>query len=100
MFTMSHKHFLAIVGCAGLFAFGVPSAAAAAATATTTFQVTATVQATCLISANSLAFGTYTGAQVQASTTISVTCTSTTPYNVGLDPGTATGASVSARKMG
>src|SRR5262249_56597254 len=31
--------------------------------------------------------------------TITVTCTNTSPYNVGLDPGTATGATVTTRKM-
>jgi spore coat protein U-like protein len=70
-----------------------------AATATTTFSVTATVQATCLISANTLAFGTYTGVQIAATTTVQVTCTNTTPYNVGLNPGTSTGATVTTRKM-
>lgn len=76
-----------------------PSQPAAAATASTTFQVTATVQATCLISANPLAFGTYTGTQADATSTLSVTCTNTTPYNVGLDAGTATGATVTTRRM-
>jgi spore coat protein U-like protein len=70
-----------------------------AATATTTFSVTATVQATCLISANPLAFGTYTGVLINATTTLQVTCTNTTPYNVGLNAGTATGATVTTRKM-
>ncbi len=89
---------LAGLGLAGLLAVA-PPAGAAAATATTTFQVTATVQATCVIAANTLAFGTYTGAQTDATTTISVTCTNSTPYNVGLDPGTAPGATVTTRKM-
>jgi spore coat protein U-like protein len=88
---------LAGLGLAGLLA--VAPAPAGAATTTTTFQVTATVQATCLISATNLAFGTYTGAQTDATSTISVTCTSSTPYNVGLDPGTATGATVTTRRM-
>ena len=70
-----------------------------AATATTTFSVTATVQATCLISANALSFGTYTGVQIASTTTLQVTCTNTTPYNVGLNAGTATGATVTTRKM-
>jgi spore coat protein U domain-containing protein, fimbrial subunit CupE1/2/3/6 len=77
----------------------LPIGPAFAATATTTFQVTATVQATCLISATNLAFGTYTGVQVAQTSTISVTCTNTTPYNVGLNPGTASGATVTTRKM-
>jgi len=61
-----------------------------ATTATTTFNVTATVQATCLISANNLGFGTYSGTVINLSTTLSVTCTNSTPYNVGLNAGTAT----------
>ena len=70
-----------------------------AATATTTFQVTATVQATCLISATNLSFGTYSGAVANSTSTITVTCTNTTPYNVGLNAGTAPGATVTTRKM-
>jgi len=70
-----------------------------AATATTTFQVTATVQATCLISATNLNFGTYTGVLVSSTSTITVTCTNTSPYNVGLNAGTAPGATVTTRKM-
>jgi spore coat protein U-like protein len=70
-----------------------------AATVTTTFGVTATVQATCLVSATSLAFGTYTGAVATSTSAVSVTCTNTTPYNVGLSAGLATGATVTARKM-
>ena len=74
-------------------------ASAFAATATTTFSVTATVQATCLVSANTLAFGTYSGVQLDGTTTVGVTCTNTTPYTVGLDAGTFTGATVTTRRM-
>jgi spore coat protein U-like protein len=73
--------------------------ASATTTVTTTFGVSATVQSTCLISATALAFGTYTGAVDNATSTVSVTCTNTTPYNVALNPGTATGATVTTRKM-
>ncbi|MBD3828781.1 MAG: spore coat U domain-containing protein [Stenotrophomonas sp.] len=73
--------------------------AAQAATATTTFQVTATVLATCQVSATPLAFGNYAGSQTDATSTISVTCTNGTAYNVGLDAGTADGATVTTRKM-
>lgn len=72
---------------------------ASAATTTGTFSVTATVQAMCLISTNPLAFGTYTGAQIDATSTLIITCTNTTPYNVGLNAGTAAGATVTTRKM-
>jgi spore coat protein U-like protein len=83
----------------GWCAISMSAMPAGAATATSTFQVTATVPATCLISATNLAFGSYKGVAATATSTITVTCTNTTPYNVGLDPGTATGATVSSRKM-
>jgi len=80
----------------GIAAAAVP---ALASTATTTFNVTATVQATCLISASNLGFGTYTGSAIATTTTLSVTCTNGTTYNVGLNAGTSAGATVSARAM-
>src|SRR4051812_15554934 len=46
-----------------------------------------------------LAFGNYTMSQVDASTTLSVTCTNTTPYTIALDAGTFSGATTSTRKM-
>ena len=70
-----------------------------AATAPATFAVTATVQATCLISASPLAFGVYTGVAIAINTTITVTCTNTTAYDVGLDPGTYAAATVTTRRM-
>ena len=70
------------------------------ATATTTFAVSATVPATCIVSATPMAFGSYTGVLINTVTsTITVTCTNTTPYNVGLSAGLATGATVTTRKM-
>ena len=93
------KLVLVAVGLLGLLVPGNLLSPAIAATATTTFTVTATVQATCLISATSLAFGTYTGVQVDATSTITVTCTNTTPWNIGLNAGTAPGATVTTRQM-
>lgn len=89
----------AILAAVGVLALGFNPTVASAATASTTFQVTATVQSTCLISAAPLAFGTYTGVVNSTSSNLTVTCTSTTPYNVGLDAGTASGATVSNRSM-
>jgi len=66
---------------------------------TTSFSLTATIQASCSISANALTFGNYSGALVETNTTLSVTCTDTTPYNVGLNAGIATGATVTNRMM-
>lgn len=83
----------------GCLILGLASSSAFAATNTATIGVSATVQATCLISASPLAFGDYTGLVLGSSTTVSVTCTNTTPYNVGLDTGLGTGATITVRKM-
>jgi spore coat protein U-like protein len=80
----------------GLFALAQP---ALAATSTTTFAVTATVVATCGVTATPLAFGNYTGVVDPATSTVSVTCTNTTPYTIGLNAGAATGATVANRSM-
>src|SRR6478672_3237808 len=73
-----------------------------AATATSTFTVQVSITATCLInSASTLNFGTQgvLAANVDQTSTIQVTCTNTTPYNIGLNAGTGTGATVAVRKM-
>jgi len=67
--------------------------------ATTQFTVTAVIQATCLIGASALAFGNYSGVLKNVNSTITVTCTNTTAYNIGLNAGTATGATVTNRSM-
>jgi spore coat protein U-like protein len=96
--SFSMKSALPVVAL-GFLALGLATQPAVAATVTTTFGITATVQATCLVSATSLAFGTYTGAVATSTSAVSVTCTNTTPYNVGLSAGLATGATVAARQM-
>jgi spore coat protein U-like protein len=68
-------------------------------TATQSFNVSVTVLSGCTITATTLAFGNYTGSLINSTSTVSVTCTNTTPYNVGLNAGTATGATVTTRKM-
>ncbi len=82
-----------------LGALALAPTAANAATATNTFAVSATIQATCLVSASPMSFGTYTGTQTDSTSTVSVTCTNTTTYNVGLNAGLATGATVTTRSM-
>jgi len=72
------------------------------ATTTTTFTVQITITASCTInSASTLNFGSQgvLSANVDQTSTIQVQCTNTTPYNIGLDAGTGTGATVAARKM-
>ena len=60
-------------------------------TVTTDFQVTATVADSCLVSATNLNFGTYDPATaLDCTSTITVTCTAKTPYEIGLDAGSGT----------
>jgi spore coat protein U-like protein len=75
---------------------------AQAATTTTTFTVQIAIGASCVInSATALNFGSQAGltANIDQTSTIQVQCSNTTPYNIGLDAGTATGATVTTRKM-
>lgn len=69
------------------------------ATATSTFNTTATVVATCAISATNVAFGSYSTAQLDATGSISITCTNGTTYTVALDAGVGASATLAARKM-
>jgi spore coat protein U-like protein len=68
-------------------------------TATTHFTVTATITANSSISATKLSFGIYRGALINSTSTITVNCTTLAPFNIGLNAGTATGATVTTRKM-
>lgn len=70
-----------------------------AATATAPIAVSASVVATCVISATALGFGNYTGVVNNATSTVTVQCTNTTPYTVALNAGTSSGSTVTARKM-
>ena len=86
-----------------IIAFIVPilsltAGSALAGQATTNFAVTATVVATCGVSATPLAFGDYTGStNVDQTSTISVTCTTGTDYTVALNDGN--NASGGVRRM-
>jgi spore coat protein U-like protein len=79
---------------------------ALAATASNTFQVTATVISACTVSGATLNFGSSidplaTATPLDASSTLSVVCTNTTPYTVALDAGQNAGgaANFGARAM-
>jgi spore coat protein U-like protein len=75
--------------------------AALAGTATTTLGVSLTINAGCNVASSPVGFPAQTvlASAVNQSGSISVTCTNTTPYNVGLDKGAGSGASVSNRLM-
>lgn len=73
-----------------------------AATATTTFQVDATVIGSCNVSATNLAFGNYdtlSATPTDATSSVTVQCSLSTAYDIGLDEGTGTGATVAVRKL-
>jgi spore coat protein U-like protein len=82
-----------------LLALGLTSTPAFAGTLTTTLNVTASVVTACSISGGTLAFGTYTGAEIDQTATLTVICTSQGPYSIGLSKGLGNGASTSNRWM-
>jgi spore coat protein U-like protein len=70
-------------------------------TKTTTFNATATVPTTCSIATTDLNFGTAGTLTVNTdgSTTLQPTCTSGTPYNIGLNGGLSGATNPTQRKM-
>jgi spore coat protein U-like protein len=73
-----------------------------AGTDTDSFEVTATVLASCEVTASDLAFGNYdpvAASHLDGDTQLSVTCTNGTTYNVGLSLGDGAGASMATRRM-
>jgi spore coat protein U-like protein len=67
--------------------------------ATMSFTVTVTLQASCVVSATNISFGSagLLTSNIDATGTISVTCTSTTPYQIALGYGNGIGAGGGAR---
>lgn len=72
-----------------------------AATATDDLDVTLTVEATCSVVANPLDFGTRSvfTANIDAATTLDVTCSDGTAYDIGLDAGDGASATTTTRKL-
>jgi spore coat protein U-like protein len=70
-------------------------------TTTTTFNTSASVAAQCNVSAANLSFGAVNplSSQIDATTPLTVHCTKNSPYTVGLDAGTTTGATIAQRMM-
>ena len=101
--TLSKIKTLALSASTAAFLFGaIANEASATTTVTTSIAVSASVLSSCGVTALPLAFGTYTPTQATnttAQTTVVVTCTNGTPYNVGLNAGTGTGATVATRKL-
>lgn len=86
---MLKKVALAAALCAALY-----SNAASALTQTATIGVSATISGTCTISATALAFGSLvtTSSNTDVNSTVTVNCSNTLPYTVGIDDGAFAGA--------
>ena len=88
--------------CLAAWALLIPIGYASATTTTSTFQSQVTIVASCtILNAANLDFGSngILTANVDQTNSIQVQCTSSTPYDIGLDAGTASGATVTTRKM-
>jgi spore coat protein U-like protein len=73
-----------------------------AAVATTSFLVSAVVVSDCLVLATPLVFGSFlpsAGSNLDANASLTVTCAMGSAYNVGLDVGTGSGATINTRRM-
>lgn len=93
MKNFKHTKLYGLLLTASIGLFGIVGMAQAG-TASSTFQVTATITPVCQInSAGNIAFASYDPVNVNSSTaasstgTIQVTCTKSTPANIGLDQG-------------
>ncbi len=84
-----------------LFAAAALPQPALAGSATTTLGVSLTINAGCNVSSTSVAFPAQSvlASGVNQTGTVVVTCTNTTPYNVELDQGAGSGATVTNRLM-
>jgi len=90
---------LPVFAVAAVLSAGNGDTPALAATDTATLTVTASVAAVCNVQSATLAFGTYdpAAANLDATTTINLTCTPGTTYDIGLDGGGS--GNVAARQM-
>lgn len=79
-------------------AAGIASAASAGS-ATANLGISANVVATCTIGTSPVAFGTYSGVQVDATGTVTANCITGTAWTIGLGAGTGIGATTSNRSM-
>ena len=88
-------------GYGSVFTGATPSCATQPFLNTRTFTVSATVVSSCTVTTTTLNFGatTFFTSNLDATNTVSVTCTATTPYHVRLDGGLNGGTPAIPRKM-
>lgn len=84
----------------GALAMAMMASPADAQTSTSNLGVSMNIAAGCTVASGTIAFGTWTGTPgtVDQTGSFAVTCTNTTPYNIGFDAG-LNGSSVAARRM-
>lgn len=104
--TKQAKKFKRIAIGFGLALTAAVAPTANAFTAQNTFQVTATITSSCTVSGSALNFGSAidplaAGVPLDATSTLTVTCSNTTPYAVSLNAGTNAGgaSNFTARTM-
>lgn len=90
--------YLTLTFALGFLASAQASRPALAATITASFSVTATVISSCQVAAPVTASGTYTATRANITSSVSVTCTNSTPYDVSYSAGLAPGAITTTRK--
>lgn len=83
----------------GTYTDTVTARVSSSSTVTRTLSITAVVQAACTLTAQSLAFGTYAGVQRDVTAAMTVTCSNTITYNIGLSTGNGSGATITTRRM-
>jgi len=87
---------VAIFGCAASVSF---DQSARAATSTANLTIQAIVPALCIITGNSINFGTVSQNASSQTSSLGVLCTNTTPYTIGLGNGAGAGATGTNRLM-
>lgn len=87
-----------IIALALLFC-GATKNPADAGSVTTTMPVTATVVAACAVSATGVSFGNFSGADVNANGSVTVTCATSVPYKTSLNAGGHFDPTIGTRAM-
>ncbi len=97
--TVTSAHIRIFTMVAGLFLGSNATSLADATTVTSNIAVSALSLSSCTLVAGPLAFGNYTQTVNNATAALTVLCTATTPYTIGLNSGTTTGGTQAARLL-
>jgi len=84
---------------AGVCAAAGFASAASAGSANANLGISASIAATCTINTTPVAFGAYSGTQIDATGSVTANCITGTAWTISLGAGTGTGATTGSRKM-